>query len=63
MFDRDLSRGEKGGYKFTLSANTSGYVITAVPVKFGASRTFYSDQTMAIRQNFTAEPATATARR
>jgi type IV pilus assembly protein PilA len=61
LIDRDLSRGEKGGYKFTLSGNASGYVITAVPVKFGSSgsRTFYSDQTMAIRQNFSAEPATA----
>jgi type IV pilus assembly protein PilA len=55
-----LSGGEKGGYKFTLTGNAGGYVITAVPVTFGTSgsRTFYSDQTMVIHQNFSAEPAT-----
>ena len=60
VIDRDLAGGEKGGYKFTLSANAGGYVINAVPVAFGVSgsRTFYSDQSMVLRQNFGQEPAT-----
>ena len=38
----------------------SGYVINVVPESFGnsGSRTFYSDQTMVIRQNYGQEPAT-----
>jgi type IV pilus assembly protein PilA len=61
LIGNDLSGGEKGGYKFTLTANAGGYVITAAPVTFGSSgsRTFYSDQNMTIHQNFSAEPATA----
>jgi hypothetical protein len=61
LIDDDLSNGVKGGYKFTLAGNTAGYVITAEPLAFGStgSRTFYSDQTMLIHQNFTAEPATS----
>jgi hypothetical protein len=49
----------KSGYIFTLAGSPTGYSISAVPEAFGntASRTFFSDQTMAIRQNFTAEPA------
>ena len=61
LIDSTLASGEKGGYKFTLSANSGGYVINAAPVAFGVSgsRTFYSDQSMVVRQNFGQEPATA----
>jgi type IV pilus assembly protein PilA len=60
LIDSTLAGGEKGGYKFTLSANAGGYVINAAPVAFGVSgtRTFYSDQSMVVRQNFGQEPAT-----
>ena len=60
LIDSTLASGEKGGYKFTLSANGGGYVINAMPVAFGVSgsRTFYSDQSMVLRQNFGQEPAT-----
>ena len=62
LIPEDLSQGEKQGYKFTLTATPGGYVINATPVAFGTSgsRTFFSDQTMVIRQNFGQEPATAT---
>ena len=44
----------------TLTANAGGYVITAMPANpSGGSRTFYSDQSMVIHQNFGAEAATA----
>src|SRR5215471_21484888 len=61
LIGNDLAQGEKQGYKFTLTGNQAGYVVNANPVSFGSSgsRTFFSDQTMVIRQNFGAEPATA----
>jgi type IV pilus assembly protein PilA len=61
LIDSNLSTGEKSGYKFTVTGNQSGYVISAVPVAYNStgSRTFYSDQTMQIRQNYGPEPATA----
>jgi type IV pilus assembly protein PilA len=61
LIDNTLAAGEKGGYRFTLSANQGGYIINANPVSYGTSgsKTFYSDQTMVIRQNFGPEPATA----
>jgi len=60
LIGRDLSEGEKQGYKFTLTATNGGYVINANPVTYGTSgsKTFYSDQTMVIRENFGPEPAT-----
>jgi type IV pilus assembly protein PilA len=59
LIDNNLASGEKSGYKFTV--NPAGYVISAVPMAYNStgSRTFYSDQTMQIRQNYGAEPATA----
>ena len=60
LIGNDLSGGDKSGYKFTLTGNTGGYVINASPVAFNSSgsRTFYSDQTMVIHQNYGQEPAT-----
>ena len=57
----DLAAGEKSGFRFTLSGSESGYVIHAAPATFGTTgnRTFYSDQTGVIRQNFGQEQATA----
>lgn len=62
LIPEDLALGEKQGYKFTLTATPGGYVINASPVAFGTSgsRTFWSDQGMAVRFNTTQEPATAT---
>jgi type IV pilus assembly protein PilA len=62
LISEDLALGEKQGYKYTLAGNPGGYVINASPVAFGTSggRTFYTDQTMVVRQNFSQEPATAT---
>jgi len=61
LIDSGLASGEKSGYKYTVTGNQSGYVISAVPVAYNStgSRTFYSDQTMQIRQNYGPEPATA----
>jgi type IV pilus assembly protein PilA len=56
----DLAAGKKGGYKFRLDETPSGYAIHAEPVKFGVNgkRTFYSDETMILRQHGGPEPAT-----
>jgi prepilin-type N-terminal cleavage/methylation domain-containing protein len=57
----DLAAGEKTGYVFSLSATKDGYTVTAVPKVFNSTgrRTFYSDQTLVIRENWGPEPATA----
>jgi len=62
LIGNDLSNGVNKGYKFTLTGTQGGYVINANPVNFGSdgNRTFFSDQSMVIRQNFGQEPATAT---
>jgi hypothetical protein len=56
-----LALGEKGGYKFVMAATPTGYTVNANPVAYNntGSRTFYSDQSLVIRQNFGQEPATA----
>lgn len=61
LIGNDLAVGEKSGYKFTLTATPEGYAINADPVAFnsGAGRTFYSDQTLVIRENLAWEPATS----
>ncbi|HTQ55303.1 MAG TPA: prepilin-type N-terminal cleavage/methylation domain-containing protein [Bryobacteraceae bacterium] len=57
----DLASGEKQGYKFTVTGTPAGYTISAVPTVFNStgSRTFYSDQTLVVRENYGQEPATA----
>ena len=64
LIDSALAAGEKGGYKFTMAGNQSGYAISAVPVAYGntGGRAFYSDQTMAIRENDGPDPATASSK-
>lgn len=56
----DLASGKKGGYIFKLAGGPGGYTINADPEVFNTtgSRTFFSDQTMVIRNNYGSEPAT-----
>jgi type II secretory pathway pseudopilin PulG len=60
LIGNDLAQGAKQGYQFAVTGTIGGYVIVAVPQIFGAtgSRTFYSDQTMIVHQNYGPEPAT-----
>src|SRR5579885_2699750 len=64
LIQRDLSEGEKQGYKFTVTATQGGYIVQAQPVSYGSSgrKSFYSDQSMVIRENDGPEPATASSR-
>ena len=59
LISKDLAEGKKSGYIFTLAGTPTGYSISAVPETFNSSgrRTFYSDQTMISRQNWSQEPA------
>jgi type IV pilus assembly protein PilA len=61
LISGDLASGEKAGYKFKLQATPQGYSINGTPVTFdtSGSRTFYSDQSLVIRNNFGREEATA----
>ena len=54
------AEGKKSGYVFTVSATPTGYAVSAVPESFNSSgrRTFYSDQTLVVRNNWVREPAT-----
>jgi type IV pilus assembly protein PilA len=59
LIPSSLASGEKDGYIFTLTATPQGYTVNANPKVYNSSgrRTFYSDQTMAIHQNWSQEPA------
>jgi hypothetical protein len=61
LIPANLASGSDSAYNFTLSETPTGYAITAVPKAFNSTgrRTFYSDQTMTIHQNWGQEPATA----
>ena len=60
LLPNDLTSGEKQGYKFIVTQTPTGYTVNANPTAFNSTgtRTFFSDQSLVIRQNFTAEPAT-----
>jgi type IV pilus assembly protein PilA len=60
LIPNDLAQGVKGGYKFTVTPTPLGYNVNANPETYNStgSRTFFSDQTMIIRENYGQEPAT-----
>ena len=64
LIPKNLADGTSTGYAFTVQATPTGYNVTAVPVQFNNSgrRTFFSDQTLVIRENWSQEPATATSK-
>jgi type IV pilus assembly protein PilA len=60
LLPKSLAEGKGTGYAFTVQGTPSGYVVNANPQQFGSTgrRTFYSDQTGVIRENWAQEPAT-----
>jgi prepilin-type N-terminal cleavage/methylation domain-containing protein len=60
LIPRTLSEGKNSGYIFTLQISPTGYTVNANPEAFGNTgrRTFFSDQTQVIHQNWGQEPAT-----
>jgi type IV pilus assembly protein PilA len=61
LIPKELAEGKRSGHIFSVSGTPTGYAVSVVPEQFGGTgrRTFYSDQTLAIRENWSAEPATA----
>jgi len=56
----ELAKGAHSGFRYTMTGGPQGYAISAVPEAFGNTgrRTFFSDQSLVIRHNYSAEPAT-----
>lgn len=61
LLPSSLASGKKGGHVFRITTTPTGYAINVEPEQFNSSgrRTFYSDQTLEVHQNWSAEPATA----
>ncbi len=60
LIPANLASGSTGGYNYAVAQTPTGYSLTAVPKTFGGTgkRTFYSDESGIIRQNFGQDPAT-----
>ncbi len=60
LIQADLATGLKGGFKFVVEETATGYRISATPVAYNRDgrRSFYSDQTMTLRENWGPDPAT-----
>jgi type IV pilus assembly protein PilA len=60
LISKDLSEGLKSGYKFTLQTTPTGYKINADPQTYNNTgrRTFFSDHTQVLRENWGQEPST-----
>ena len=61
LLPKSLAEGKKSGYVFVVAISPTGYTIIANPEVFGNTgrRTFFSDQTQVVHQNWGQEPATA----
>jgi len=59
LIPRTLSEGKNSGYVFTVQGNPQGYTVNANPESYNGTgrRTFYSDQTQEVHQNWSQEPA------
>jgi type IV pilus assembly protein PilA len=61
LISAKLALGKRSGFVFATAPTTEGYALTAVPEKFGSTgrRSFYADETLVIRNSWTAEAAGA----
>lgn len=60
LIKADLAKGVRNGYRFTLAGSSTGYTIHADPLKYPDTgrRSFFSDESLTIRQNRGDAPAT-----
>ena len=60
LLPSELATGKKNGYSFQLQGTPGGYTVTCNPDSYNGTgrRSFYSDQTLVIRNNWGPEPAT-----
>jgi prepilin-type N-terminal cleavage/methylation domain-containing protein len=56
----DLAKGIKTGYNFVVQGGPAGYSVVATPQVYNSTgrRTFFSDQSLVIRENYGQEPPT-----
>lgn len=61
LIGRDLAEGSSHGYYFVVSVTKAGYVVHANPYPWaeGARRSFYSDETRVIWQNWSGQSASS----
>jgi hypothetical protein len=61
LIPADLAGGVRNGYRFTLAGSATAFTIHADPLKYPETgrRSFFSDESLVIRQNRGAAPATA----
>jgi len=61
LISATLASGSSGGYNYTITQTPGGYSVSAVPKAFGSTgrRTFYTDQSGIVRENWGQDPATA----
>jgi hypothetical protein len=62
LISADLAAGDKQGYRFTLTSTPTGYTATAAPSTFCGTHTYYSDQSLVIREHYGPQPATASSK-
>jgi hypothetical protein len=64
LIPADLAGGTKFGYRLQMQGTAKEYSITGVPETYNGTgrRSFYSDQTMVIRESEGPEPATASSK-
>ena len=60
----ELAKGKKSGFLFQMQGTPGGYTLTVVPETYNSSgrRSFFSDQSMVIRENWGPEPATVSSK-
>lgn len=61
LIPASLASGDKDQYNFVMTATPAGYTLTAQPKVYNSSgrKSFYTDQTMAVRVSLSAEAANA----
>jgi len=64
LIPSDLAKGKKSGYLFQMQGTPGGYTLTIVPETHGGTgrRSFFSDQSMVVRENWGPEPATVSSK-
>ncbi len=57
----DFAKGTKGGYTYVVQGTPTGYTVNANPVAYNGTgrRSFFSDQSFVIRENWGPDPAKA----
>lgn len=58
LIDGDLASGTFQGYRYIVTGSPNGYTLLALPNGARGGKSFYSDQTMVIRESEGTEPAT-----